>query len=218
MRGDETAAERLRELLGDPRWSLPPWPDAEERVRKAARRQRRRVIGATTGLTATAAAAIAVPLTLLSSPSQTLSFASHGVLTCHDSAGQQDRDTSPARLVNGVDGFIGDTNAYDRLPTQYLAGQRYLAWKTALSVGSAARPFRTVTVISPASARLGYGNGPLAPARSVRLPVCGSRYTLYVGGIFVRHPACVLLAVRGPAGRTRTVSVPVLRRCPQHTR
>ena len=33
------------------------------------------------------------------------------VLTCDDSAGQQGIDAAPALLVNGVDGFIGDTNA-----------------------------------------------------------------------------------------------------------
>jgi hypothetical protein len=37
-------------------------------------------------------------------------------LSCRDSPGQQGIDAAPARLVNGVDGFIGDTNPYDTLP------------------------------------------------------------------------------------------------------
>lgn len=212
MQSDEKAADRLRELLHDPRWSLPSWPDTEERVRKTARRQRRRVIGVAGSAAVTAIAAIAIPLTLLGTPGRTVNTGISGLLTCHDSAGQQSRDKPPARLVNGVNGFIGDTNTHDTLPAQYLAGHRYLAWKSALSVGPDARPYRIVTVISPGSARLGYGSS--APARSVRLPVCGHRYTLYVGGILVRRPACVILAVGGPAGKSATVSVPVRRRCP----
>jgi hypothetical protein len=134
------------------------------------------------------------------------------VLTCHDSPGQQGPGTAPARLVNGVDGFIGDTSADDSLPAQILDGHRYLAWKAALSVAPGARPYRTVSVVSPATARLSYGAGSRAtqPSRRVRLPACGDRYALYVGGILVRHPACVTLAVTAPAHRPATVVVPVL--------
>ncbi|HXP20183.1 MAG TPA: hypothetical protein VN840_11120 [Streptosporangiaceae bacterium] len=127
--------------------------------------------------------------------------------TCRDSAGQQGKDPAPARLVDGVDGFIGDTNASDTLPVQNVGGQRYLVWKAALAVAPTARPYRTVSVISPASARLVYPRGVTS---RVRLPACGRRYTLYTGGIVVRHPACVTLGVVGPAGRPATVTVPVL--------
>lgn len=130
------------------------------------------------------------------------------VLTCHDSAGQQGVGAAPALLVNGVDGFIGDTNADDTLPVWNQDGHRYLAWKAALSVASTALPFRTVSVVSPASARLGYGGAALS--QRVRMPACGRRYALYVGGIFVMHPACVTLAVTGPAGKPSTVTMPVL--------
>jgi hypothetical protein len=130
------------------------------------------------------------------------------LLTCHDSAGQQGIDTAPALLVNGVDGFIGDTNAYDTLPIWKQDGHRYLAWKAALSVASSALPYRTLSVVSPASARLRYGGAALS--RRVRMPSCGRRYTLYAGGIFVTHPACVTLAITGPAGKPSTVTIPVL--------
>lgn len=130
------------------------------------------------------------------------------ILTCHDSAGQQGADTAPALLVNGVDGFIGDTNAYDLLPVWQQDGHRYLVWKAALSVASTALPYRTVSVVSPASARLRYGGAPLS--WRVRMPACGRRYSLYAGGIFVTHPACVTLAVTGPAGKPSTVTIPLL--------
>jgi len=219
MRIEDNAENGLRELFRDPRWSLPSWPDAEARVRNAARRQRLRATGVAAGVGIAAITAIVVPLTLPgASPPRTFHADTTVLLTCHDSAGQQGRDTSPARLVHGVDGFIGDTNAYDALPVQHLDGHRYLAWKTALSVAPDAGPYRTVSVVTPASARLSYGSGISASSRSVRLPSCGHRFALYVGGILVMHPACVTLAVTGPAGKPTTVAVPVLRSCPPHTR
>jgi hypothetical protein len=219
MQSDDRAESRLRELLRDPRWSLPSWPDAEARVRNVARRQRLRATGVAACAGIATITAIVVPLTLLGAPpSRTFHADTTVLLTCHDSAGQQGRDIPRARLVHGVDGFIGDTNAYDTLPVQRLDGHRYLAWKTALSVASDAGPYRTVSVVAPASARLSYGSGILASSRSVRLPACGHRYALYVGGILVRHPACVTLAVTGPSGKPTTVAVPVLRSCPLHAR
>jgi hypothetical protein len=130
------------------------------------------------------------------------------VLSCHDSAGQQGIDSAPALLVDGVDGFIGDTNADDTLPTWQEAGHHYLVWKAALSVAAGAQPYRIISVVSPASARLSYGGAPLS-AR-VRMPSCGSRYTLYTGGVFVTHPTCVTLAVTGPTGKPSTLTMPIL--------
>jgi hypothetical protein len=213
MQSDDKTEDRLRELLRDPSWSLPSWPDAEARIRKAARRQRFRVTGVAAGAIA-AITAIAVPLALPETPPPgTVTAGTTVLLSCHDSAGQQGKDTPPARLIDGVDGFIGDANAYDTLPVQQLDGHRYLAWKSALSVAPGAGPYRTVRVVTPASARLSYGAGIVASSRSVRLPACGHRYALYTGGILVRHPACVTLAVTGPSGRPATVAVPVLRSC-----
>ena len=214
MPDDSTPEARLRELFRAQEWSLPPWPDAALRVRRAARRQRFRSALAATGA---GAVIIAIALALLRAPSPRV--ASDGgitnFLTCRESAGQQDRDTPPARLANGVDGFIGDANAYDTLPVQRVAGNRYLAWKSPLAVQPGS--YRTVTVVSPASALLDYGFGRRSPARAVRMPACGSRYTLYVGGILVRRPGCVTLAISDPAGQTAVVTVPVLRRCPPGT-
>lgn len=213
MPDDSTPEARLRELFREQEWSLPPWPDAALRVRRAARRQRVRNALVTTGAGAVIIA-IALSLTLLRAPSPEVTGDGRpNFLTCRDSAGQQDRDTRPARLVNGVDGFIGDANAYDTLPVRRVAGSRYLDWKTPLAVQPGS--YRTVAIVSPASARLDYGSGRVAPARAVRMPACGSRYTLYVGGILVRRPACVTLAVSNPAGTTALVTVPVLRGCRQ---
>jgi len=49
-----TDEDRLRRLMHDPGWSLPPWQNAEHRIRQAARRQR--------AVTASAGAAVAVVL------------------------------------------------------------------------------------------------------------------------------------------------------------
>lgn len=49
-----TDVDRLRELMHDPGWSLSPWPDAEQRIRRTARRQR--------AVTAAVAAALATML------------------------------------------------------------------------------------------------------------------------------------------------------------
>jgi hypothetical protein len=61
---DDSPEGRLRELLLDPGWSLPPWPDAQARVRRAARRQRFRTAGLAACTGAIAAVAVAVPLAL----------------------------------------------------------------------------------------------------------------------------------------------------------
>jgi hypothetical protein len=133
------------------------------------------------------------------------------VVGCHDSAGQQARDRPPARLVSGIDGFVGDTNAYDVLPVWgRLDGHRYLAWKTGLAVAPGARPYRTLTVLRPSSARLVYGSRATVPAWRVRMSACGPRFTLYVGAILITRRACVTLAVTGPGARRKIVELPIL--------
>jgi hypothetical protein len=134
-----------------------------------------------------------------------------GGLSCRDSPGQQALDAAPARLVNGVDGFIGDTNAYDSLPVWgTLRGRHYLEWKTGLAVAPSAGPYRTVSVLSPASVRLVYGWHVMTPSRQVRLPSCGHHYTFFAGSILITRPACVKLAVAGPTAKPVVVDVPVL--------
>jgi hypothetical protein len=59
MAGDEMMEERLRELLRDSSWSLPAWPNAEARVRRAARRQRIRTAMAGAAVAGIAAAVVA---------------------------------------------------------------------------------------------------------------------------------------------------------------
>src|SRR5215472_15780773 len=63
MLGEDKAEDRLRELLRDPRWSLPKWRDPQQRIRRAARRQRLRITGMAAGVTA-AVIAVAVPVGL----------------------------------------------------------------------------------------------------------------------------------------------------------
>jgi hypothetical protein len=145
------------------------------------------------------------------------------VLSCSDAAGQQPADPQ-ARLVNGVESVAldGDTNTNDNLPVWTSRdGRRYLIWKTFLAVAASSRPYRIVTVTSPATARLFYASpaqwGTVsgsqtfgAPPRRIQLPACGRLYTGYTGGILITHPACVTLAVSGPGSKTMTVTVPVL--------
>jgi len=60
--------DRLRELLRDAGWSLPAWPDAQARVRRAARRQRMALARVTAAVTTVIATAAVVPVLLLSGP------------------------------------------------------------------------------------------------------------------------------------------------------
>jgi hypothetical protein len=56
--GDAEIEDRIRELLRDPGWSMPTWPDPQGRVRRAARRQQRRAAGAAASCAAITAAVI----------------------------------------------------------------------------------------------------------------------------------------------------------------
>lgn len=58
MAHDLDTERRLRELLADPEWALPTWPDAASRVRAAARRKRRRSARAAASVTAVSAVVI----------------------------------------------------------------------------------------------------------------------------------------------------------------
>jgi hypothetical protein len=145
------------------------------------------------------------------------------VLSCKDSAGQQAPDRS-AISVDGVrsPALAGDTDRFDTLPQwKGSDGRRYLVWKAFLAVGAAAAPYRTVTVVSPSTARLFYasperwgsvGNAATVPnpSRVVRLPACGREDTGYTGGILVTGPGCVTLAVSSPTGGEARRAVPIL--------
>ena len=142
------------------------------------------------------------------------------VLTCQDSAGQSSHTGPGTRWVGGVGspalygGFSGD------IPRQRSKdGHLYLSWKDPVAVAPTARPYRTVTVVNPPSARLLFAaparwatlSGTILPilSRSVRLSACGREYASYFGAIMVRRWACVTLAVTGPAGKLGTVTVPI---------
>ncbi len=64
MLDDDGLEGRLCELLRDPGWSLPPWPDTQARIRRAARRQRIKATGLAAGTGVIAVAAVTVPLAL----------------------------------------------------------------------------------------------------------------------------------------------------------
>jgi hypothetical protein len=65
MPDDAELENRLRELLRDPGWSMRPRPDAPARIRRVVRRQRVRTASFAAGTAAVAAAAIAIPLTVV---------------------------------------------------------------------------------------------------------------------------------------------------------
>ena len=146
------------------------------------------------------------------------------VLTCADSVGQQGADHEVA--VGGVEGLVlpGSDDPVGLYPIRAGDGRRYFVYKAFLAVSASAAPYATVSIARPATARLVYGSSSgignllgsssgralVAASRSmVRLPVCGPRFTGFVGGIIVPGPACVTFEVSSPSARAATVSVPI---------
>ena len=121
------------------------------------------------------------------------------------------RTTGSPALYGGFPGDIPRQRSND--------GHLYLTWKDPVAVAPTARPYRTITVVSPPTARLLFAaparwvslSGTLLPilGRSVRLSACGREYASYFGAIMVRHWTCVTLAVTGPARKVGTVAVPI---------
>jgi hypothetical protein len=145
-------------------------------------------------------------------------------LSCADSAGQQGEDHET--VIGGVEGLVlpGSDDPAGLYPIRASDGRRYFVYKAFLAVSASAAPYVTVSVTRPAGARLVYGSpsriGDLMSAPSgqalvaasrskVRLPVCGPRFSGFVGGIIVTGPACVTFEVSSPSARTATVSVPI---------
>lgn len=145
-------------------------------------------------------------------------------LTCSDSAGQQGRDHET--VVGAVEGLVlpGSGDSAGLYPVRAGDGKRYFVYKAFLAVSAVAAPFATVSIIRPAGATLLYGSSShigalfsapsgqalIAASRSkVRLPVCGPRFTGFVGGIIVTGPTCVTFEVSSPSARPQTVSVPI---------
>lgn len=142
------------------------------------------------------------------------------ILTCMDSNhGEKD---SPS--VNGISSrSLSGTDAKPRdiFSLKGPNGHRYLLWKTFLNVAPSARPYRTITVIRPSTARLYYadaqtwGTAPDAKKvtdarRRVRFSACGNTYSGYTGGIIVAEPACVTLQIASPHERSHPqIVVPI---------
>jgi hypothetical protein len=145
-------------------------------------------------------------------------------LSCADSVGQQGEDHET--VIGGVEGLVlpGSDDPAGLYPIRASDGRRYFVYKAFLAVSASAAPYVTVSITRPADARVVYGSssrigdlmsGPsgqalVAASRSkVRLPVCGPRFSGFVGGIVVTGPACVTFEVSSLSARTATVSVPI---------
>ena len=145
-------------------------------------------------------------------------------LNCSDSVGQQGGDHES--VVGGVEGLVlpGSADPASLYPIRGNDGRRYFVYKAFLAVSSASAPFATVSIVRPATARLVYGaSGEIgemsgtasgqalvaASRSSVRLPVCGSRFTGFVGGIIVTQPTCITFEVSSPRGKTETASAQI---------
>ena len=145
-------------------------------------------------------------------------------LSCSDSVGQQSGERQT--VIGGVTGLVlPDSNDPASLyPVRGANGRTSYVYKAMLAVSASSAPFATVSVTSPADATMVYGSathvGDLASApsgqalvaasrRAVRLPVCGPRFTGYVGGIIVTKPACVTFEVTSRGSKPATVSVPI---------
>lgn len=139
-------------------------------------------------------------------------------LSCSDSVGQQGPDHTT--VVGGVTGLVlpGSDDLAGLYPVRAADGKRYFVYKALLAVSAAAAPYATVSITHPAGARLVYGRSALtssgqaliaASRSSIRLPVCGPRFTGFVGGIIVTGPVCVTFQVSSPSARPQTVSVPI---------
>lgn len=144
-------------------------------------------------------------------------------LSCADSVGQQGRNHETT--VGGVEGLVlpgsGDLANLYAIRSD---GKRYFVYKAFLAVSAAAAPYATVSIVRPGSARLVYGSSSrigkltstnrgqalVAASRSrVRLPVCGPRFTGFVGGIIITRPTCVTFEVSSRSARKATVTVPI---------
>lgn len=145
-------------------------------------------------------------------------------LSCSDSIGQQSGDHQT--VVGGVTGLVlpGSDDPAGLFAVRGKDGRGYFVYKAMLAVSVSVSPFATVSVINPADAAMLYGSatyvGDLASApsgqalvaasrREVRLPVCGPRFTGYVGGIIVTKPTCVTFEVTSPGSKPATASVPI---------
>ncbi|HWD96710.1 MAG TPA: hypothetical protein VG246_09845 [Acidimicrobiales bacterium] len=145
-------------------------------------------------------------------------------LTCAESYGQQGRGGEAS--VGGVTGLVlpGSGDPASLRPLRSSDGHRFYVYKAALAVSSTTARYATVSILRPRSAKLfygmpthvgqlansGQGEGLIAASRTrVRIPVCGSRFTGFVGGIIVAKPTSVTFAVSSPNKKTVRVTVSI---------
>jgi hypothetical protein len=145
-------------------------------------------------------------------------------LRCSDSVGQQGRGGE--RVVGGVEGLVltGSGDSATLTPLRSANGRRYFVYKAFLAVSATAAPNATVSVLRPPTARLYYGSptdvgtlanneqgrGLIEASKSqVRLPVCGAKFTGFVGGIIVVKPSSVTFSVSSPHMPTERVTISV---------
>jgi hypothetical protein len=145
-------------------------------------------------------------------------------LTCAESYGQQGR--SGEASVGGVTGLVlpGSGDPASLRPLRSADGQRFYVYKAALAVSSTTARYATVSILRPRSATLFYGTPAhvgqlanrdqgkelIAASRTrVRIPVCGSRFTGFVGGIIIAEPTSVTFAVSSPNRKTVRITVPI---------
>jgi hypothetical protein len=147
------------------------------------------------------------------------------MLKCSDSVGQQGQHGES--VVGGVEGLVlpGSGDPAGLFPVYGNHGKRYFVYKAFLAVSHSVAPYAaTVSIIKPVSAKLYYGSsnrvGELTNSRrgsgliqasrtQVRLPVCGPKFTGYVGGIIVTAPTRVTFAVSSSHRRTERVTVAI---------
>jgi hypothetical protein len=138
-------------------------------------------------------------------------------LSCSDSAGQQARGNED--VVGGVEGLLlpGSEDPAAMTPIGTSGGKRYFVYKAFLAVSPSVSRYATVSVRRPKTARVWYGRSGSVQGRAlivasrpaVRLPVCGSKFTGYVGGIIITGPTRVTFAVSSPRRRTEIVTVAI---------
>lgn len=89
--------DRLRELMHDPGWSLPPWRHAEQRIRRAARRQRAVTAGAGAAIAVVLASVVlaASPLLRTGPAPAAIGPAHHGTQRTHDTPRPSRSPTTP---------------------------------------------------------------------------------------------------------------------------
>jgi hypothetical protein len=143
-------------------------------------------------------------------------------LNCSDSVGQQ--GSNGEKIVGGVGGLVlpGSGDPSSLWARRSADGRRYFVYKAFLEVSPATQKYATVTIVSPHSAKLFYGRSEVvgtlvntgggrgffvAAKSQLRLPVCGPRFTGYVGGIVVLKPTLVTFAVSSPHKVTERVTV-----------